>query len=98
MVARCFADPHEYLDGGALAFALASGIVIWLLFGPGAISAPAELAAPSGAAVADGALHTLATSLLRLAPLSLLPALLPRPAPLSLLPALLSLLALANLP
>ena len=39
---------------GALAFALASGIVIWLLFGPGAISAPAELAAPSGAAVADG--------------------------------------------
>ena len=40
---------------GALAFALASGIVIWLLFGPGAISAPAELAAPSVAAVADGA-------------------------------------------
>ena len=40
---------------GALAFALASGIVIWLLFGPGAISAPAELAAPSGTAVADGA-------------------------------------------
>ena len=40
---------------GALAFALASGIVIWLLFGSGAISAPAELAAPSGAAVADGA-------------------------------------------
>ena len=40
---------------GALAFALASGIVIWLLFGPGAISAPAELAVPSGAAVADGA-------------------------------------------
>ena len=40
---------------GALAFALASGITICLLFGPGAISAPAELAAPSGAAVADGA-------------------------------------------
>ena len=40
---------------GALAFALASGIVIWLLFGPGAISAPAELAAPSGAAIADDA-------------------------------------------
>lgn len=40
---------------GALAFALASGIVIWLLFGPGAISAPAELAVPSDAAVADGA-------------------------------------------
>ena len=40
---------------GALAFALASGITIWLLFGPGAISAPAELAAPSGAAIADGA-------------------------------------------
>ncbi len=38
---------------GALAFALASGIGIWLLFGPGAISAPAELAAPSGAAIAD---------------------------------------------
>lgn len=40
---------------GALAFALTSGIVIWLLFGPGAISAPAELAAPSVAAIADGA-------------------------------------------
>ena len=40
---------------GALAFALASGITIWLLFGPGAISAPAELAVPSGAAIADDA-------------------------------------------
>ena len=40
---------------GALAFALTSGIVIWLLFGPGAISAPAELAAPSVAAIAAGA-------------------------------------------
>ena len=55
MVARCFADPHEYLDGGGSGFALTSGIVIWLLFGPGAISAPAELAAPSVAAIAAGA-------------------------------------------
>ena len=47
---------------GALAFALASGITIWLLFGPGAISAPAELAVPSGAAIADGAAEPAASA------------------------------------